>query len=455
MKKLICVFLMLAVGLTAVSCNRSESDGDEIPISNTPVEPIDNIPETDMKNNPENTAESSEISEISEISGDSGDSGNSDIHIRKIHAILQTADEIRAGTYPVKTAYENPAILQVGPDKQYKTPAAAIAKAKSGDIVEIDAGDYYNAGAVAQIGSAGNSLKDLTIRGVGGRANMIADADTKLASGGQGVWAVYANGAQIENIGFSGAAFDQSASGVRINAMNIIFRNCYIAHNNMGALSYNDNQYDGGYLIFIDCEFDGNGNGSGSSHNVYIGNGCEKFWLIDSYSTGVDNGYLIKTRAKNSYIINSSLICAPNSKSGVPLNVPIGGNLYVIGSVLQQNNKQDSRLIRYDEESTASYYQPGLDYYLFNDTFITYANGNDCLQFSGSYRKGEYAPVIYNCIFAVNGGNPGKFVKEENGNYIGNVDSVSFIDPKNYDFRLSDESDAAFVGKGFSGPVKK
>jgi hypothetical protein len=304
------------------------------------------------------------------------------------------ANQIRAGEYPARPVYDSPVILQVGFDKPYKTPAAALADAQSGDIIEIDAGEYYNADAVMLIGSRQNELKDLTIRGVGGRACMIVSHNTPLAAGGEGIWSVYAHGTHIENIGFSGAAFDGSASGVRINATDTVLRNCRVSHNNMGVLTYNADQHNGGDIILIECELDGNGDNSGYSHNVYIGNGCENFWLIDCLSTGVRNGYLAKSRAKNTHIISSSLMTG--SGSGVPLDVPNGGNLYVISSTIQ-NTESDSRLIRYDEESTAEHHQSGLCFYLLNSTFMT-ADVNNCFDI-GAFRKHEVKPAIYNCTF--------------------------------------------------------
>ena len=131
---------------------------------------------------------------------------------------METADKIRTGEYPVRKIYPNAATLQVGPDKPYKTPAAALADAKPGDVIEIDAGDYHNANALLLL-----ECDDITLRGVGGRANMIVSPDYRVMWG-QGIWVIYGNGVQIENIGFIGARTDDSASGVRVNAYGCIFK---------------------------------------------------------------------------------------------------------------------------------------------------------------------------------------------------------------------------------------
>ena len=333
--------------------------------------------------------------------------------------VMEMADKIRAGIYPARTVYDNYAILQVGPDKLYKTPADALADAKSGDIIEIDSGEYHDADAVMQIGSRQGNLRDLTIRGVGGCAYMLVSADTPLAAGGEGIWSVYAHGTRIENIGFNGAAFDGSASGIRINAMDIVLRNCHVSQNNMGILTYNSNQYDGGDIILIECELDGNGDNSGFSHNVYIGSGCDNFWLIDSFSTNVKVGYLAKSRAKNTHVINSSLIIGETGR-GVPLDAPNGGNLYVIDSILE-NGENDARLIRYDEESNIEHYQPDTGFYLLcNSKFIAPKTSGNCFDI-GEFRKHKIKPEIYDCIFAAEKSILGGFVSEGNGNYIGKL----------------------------------
>ncbi len=40
--------------------------------------------------------------------------------------------------------------LDVGPDKQYKQPSAAVAAAKSGDTISIGPGQYYDCAVIRQ-----------------------------------------------------------------------------------------------------------------------------------------------------------------------------------------------------------------------------------------------------------------------------------------------------------------
>ena len=89
--------------------------------------------------------------------------------------------------------------LQVGPTRTgpntFTVPSAAIAAAQTGDVIEIDAGEYVDDNAVW-------GASNLTLRGVGGRAHM---RSTQLIGNGKGIW-VTSNNATVENIEFSGAA---------------------------------------------------------------------------------------------------------------------------------------------------------------------------------------------------------------------------------------------------------
>src|SRR6516225_8816895 len=62
-----------------------------------------------------------------------------------------------------------PAVLQVGPTRAFTTVAAAAAAASNGDDIQIDAGLYSGAAAVATF-----TANNLTIEGVGGQAHLDA-----------------------------------------------------------------------------------------------------------------------------------------------------------------------------------------------------------------------------------------------------------------------------------------
>src|SRR5215471_3174796 len=108
------------------------------------------------------------------------------------------------------------AILQVGPDKSFQTPCAAVAVASDGDVIEIDAGLYKKDVCVIP-------QNNLTLRGVNGRAHLEAgDASAQ----GKAIWVIQGNDALVENIEFSGASVpDQNGAGIRAEGVNWTVRN--------------------------------------------------------------------------------------------------------------------------------------------------------------------------------------------------------------------------------------
>jgi hypothetical protein len=173
------------------------------------------------------------------------------------------------------SAAVNAATLQAGPDKQYKTPCAAIAVASDGDLIEIDAGLYTrDVCAVPQ--------SNLTLRGVNGRAHLEAqDASAQ----GKAIWVIKGRDVVVENIEFSGASVpDHNGAGIRAEGVNLTVRNCYFHDNQDGILESN---VAGSNILIEYSEFDHNGFGDGQSHNLYIGHaGTLPLQLVASGQNG-------------------------------------------------------------------------------------------------------------------------------------------------------------------------
>jgi hypothetical protein len=122
------------------------------------------------------------------------------------------------------------ATLQVGPDKPFQAPCAAIAVALDGDLIEIDAGLYTRDVCVIR-------QNNLTLRGVNGRAHLEAD---DASAQRKAIWVIHGNDAVVENIEFSGASVpDQNGAGIRAEGVNLTVRNCYFHDNQDGILESN------------------------------------------------------------------------------------------------------------------------------------------------------------------------------------------------------------------------
>ncbi len=236
------------------------------------------------------------------------------------------------------------ATLQAGPTRTYKTPCAAIAAAKAGDVIEVDAGRYDG-------DTCAWSTDDLTVRAVGGRAKI---DDTKVAvSQKKGIFVITAPNATVEGFELSGAAISaadgNNGAGIRHQGQNLTVRDCYFHDDQDGILGAPpaDGQ---GTVIIERSEFSHNGAGDGYSHNMYL-NHYASFTLRYSYSHDANVGHLVKTRAHQNFILYNRLTDETGGKASYELDVPSAGKTYVIGNVIEQaSTTQNPNIVSYGEE---------------------------------------------------------------------------------------------------------
>ena len=93
-------------------------------------------------------------------------------------------------------------VLRVGPQRELKRPSEAARIARDGDLVEIDAGAYEGDAAVWR-------QHGLTIRGVGGRAQLRANG---AHAEGKAIWVIKGDDTTIEGVEFSGAKVPDAAT---------------------------------------------------------------------------------------------------------------------------------------------------------------------------------------------------------------------------------------------------
>jgi hypothetical protein len=330
------------------------------------------------------------------------------------------------GLYCVRGVAEA-AILQVGPDKPYTAPCAAIAAAAPGDIIEIDAGLYL--GDVCAW-----HTDNLTLRGVNGRAHL--DAHGQNAQG-KGIWVPYGANTVIENIEFSGAKVpDHNGAGVRASGVNWTVRNCYFHDNEEGILESN---ITGSNVLIEFTEFDHNGFRDGQSHNVYIGHVASLTFRFN-YSHNAIVGHLLKTRAAANYILYNRLT-EEDGTGSYETNVPNGGTTYFIGNLIQQGPKtQNSTLLSYLEEGTNAA-NPGQDLYVVNNSFVN--QRPDGGTFVYVRPAGLVPPVITNNIFF----GPGTLTNRSDAVLTTNLaGDPLFVDVNNFDYHLTAASPAINAG---------
>ena len=320
----------------------------------------------------------------------------------------------------------NAATLQVGPDKPFPTPCAAIAVAQDGDVIEIDAGLYLRDVCVVR-------PNNLTLRGVNGRAHLEArDANAQ----GKGIWVIKGNDVLVENIEFSGASVpDHNGAGIRAEGINLTVRNCYFHDNQEGILESN---VAGSNILIEFSEFDHNGFSDGRSHNIYIGHAASLTFRFN-WSHRAKVGHLLKSRAAENYIYFNRLSDDDTGNASYEINLPNGGASYVIGNIIQQSkNTDNSTILSYLEEGTNSL-NPDHNLYVYNNTFV-----NDRLRGGTFVRVASPGSAeIINNIFT----GPGDVCPQNctvfPTNFIGDP---LFVDAADFDYHLLAGSPAINAG---------
>jgi hypothetical protein len=245
-------------------------------------------------------------------------------------------------------------VIRVGPGRPFTHPSQVTGLA-SGDVVEIDAG-VYNGPATTW------STSNLTLRGVGGRAHMVAPA---TISNGKGIWVMAGTNQAVENMEFSGAAVpDLNGSGVRGDGTDLAICGSYLHDNQEGFLG------GGGRLLIEYSEFAFNGNcddPSGCAHNMYVDN-IARFTLRHSYSHHARIGHTVKSRAQENYILYNRIMDEATGTSSYTIDLPNGGLTYIIGNLLQQGpNTDNPTIVTYGEEGLTN---TNHNFFMVNNTVV-------------------------------------------------------------------------------------
>lgn len=318
------------------------------------------------------------------------------------------------------------ATLQVGPGRQYATPCAALAVAADGDTVQIDPVLY--SGDVCAF-----AQNNLTIQGVNGRPHI--DANKKSAQD-KGIWVPSGSNLVVDNIEFSGAtSTSKNGAGIRAEGVNWTVRHCYFHDNQDGILESN---VAGSNVLIEFTEFARNGNRNGLAHNLYIGHAASLTFQFN-YSHDSVVGHLLKSRAAVNYILYNRLTDESGTGS-YEVDLPNGGNSYVIGNLIEQGvNSQNSTIVSYLEEGVNSL-NPGMNLYVVNNSIVNDLTGGTFV-FLGT--ADTMPALIENNIFV----GPGTLTNQTGANLVTNFSgNPLFVNQAGYDYHLTASSPAINAG---------
>jgi len=222
-------------------------------------------------------------------------------------------------------------LLKVGPQHEFKTPSAAAATSRDGDVIEIEAGEYTD--------TALWTRNELWIRGVNGRPHMRAPARLTQS---KAIWVISGRNVTVENVEFSGAKVPaRNGAGIRAQGKGLTVRAACFRGNENGILTTNkpDN-----WLVVEFSEFARNGHGDGKSHNLYVGR-VGHFEMRYSYSHGAQVGHLVKSRALRNLIEFNRLVDDSDGSASYEIDLPSGGDALVRGNLIVQGQGSPNQTI--------------------------------------------------------------------------------------------------------------
>ncbi|HSD37745.1 MAG TPA: hypothetical protein VLC92_09555 [Rhodocyclaceae bacterium] len=230
------------------------------------------------------------------------------------------------------------AILHVGPTHLLTMPSQAAALARDGDVVEIDAGEYRGDVAVW-------TQSALTIRGRGGMAKLIADGRSAEA---KAIWVVRGGDIRIEQIEFTGArVVHRNGAGIRFEKGRLQISFCRFIDNENGILTGGDLD---DRLDIEFSEFGNNGDGSGYTHNIYVGP-IGRLRVTGSYFHHARVGHLLKSRALVNDVSYNRLTDEEDGHASYELEFPNGGAALVMGNIIEQSaTTENPDIISYGAE---------------------------------------------------------------------------------------------------------
>ena len=261
------------------------------------------------------------------------------------------------------------------------------------------------------------------------------------AFGSKGIWVITGDRTTVEHIEFSECAVpDYNGAGIRQQGKHLTVRHCYFHHNQNGILADAVMQ---STIRIEHTEFAHNGYGNGSSHNVYITT-VDSLIFRYNYSHHASGGDELKSRARVNVIEYNRFGDEATGNGARQINLPNGGQSYLIGNVIQQGQQSQSGIL-------VSFGQDALDnpgpheLYAINNTLVNEKS-------SGSFFIMPVAVSFkaYSNILAGSGNfmySAFPTALDTAGNLRATaISSVSFNAPGTYDFHLTAMSPALQSG---------
>jgi hypothetical protein len=219
------------------------------------------------------------------------------------------------------------ATLDVGPNKLYRTPSEAAARARDGDHIEIAPGRYVD----CAVWSASN----LFVEGVGPGV-VIADKSCL----DKGIFVIVGNNVTVRNLTLTGARVPgMNGAGIRQEGRNLTVDRVKFIDNQNGILGKDSPQ---STVTISNSVFERNGFcGAYCAHGIYF-NTLALLRVKNSRFFETRQGHHIKSRAVRTEIVECDISDGPNGTSSYLIDVPNGGSVVVRGNKLEKGPKSEN-----------------------------------------------------------------------------------------------------------------
>jgi hypothetical protein len=232
---------------------------------------------------------------------------------------------------------------------------AAINAAHAGDTIDVQAGTYTDQFLTIRT--------SITLQAVGGEVLM---RETTSPPNGKAMITEGASGISVAINGFdiSGVAVpDRNGAAIRYEGGSLSLKDDFFHGNQEGLLGAADSN---GAITIGHSEFANNGDGSGSTHNIYVG-AIANFSITNSYIHDAVVGHEIKSRAANNTITGNRIFDNGGSAS-YSIDLPNGGNATISGNQVEQGpNTQNPAIVAYGEEGIT---HPSLSFIIAGNTIV-------------------------------------------------------------------------------------
>jgi hypothetical protein len=320
-------------------------------------------------------------------------------------------------------------VWRVGPTQQYKVPSAVASLVQDGDEVWIDPAEYI--GDVAVWRAHRLKLYRTPMAAEGSFA--ILRADGKAAEA-KAIWVIKGNDCIVSGIDFRECRVpDRNGAGIRVEGTNITVSRCAFRKNQDGILAGNNLN---STILVEYSEFEQSGAGDGLSHAIYI-NHVKAFIFRFNYSHTTEVGHECKSRAHFNYIAYNRL-SNEDGRGSRNLDLPNGGTSVVIGNIFHKGaNAENGNVIGYGLEGLSDTVDNSL--YLSHNTVVSSRSLSTFLRMDSSTSRLHAANNVFVGNMTVLIGSA-KSIDTLNNLAFARPESVGFINPSAYDYRITQSS---------------